>query len=44
MFFIEKKTFKFFNTKIFIFFALDQLNILLYSKTEFLQIYTVKNR
>ena len=28
----------------FIFFALNQLNILIYSKTEFLQKYTVKNR
>ena len=40
----EKKLFEIFNTEIFIFFALNQLNILIYSKTEFLQKYTVRNR
>ena len=32
------------KTEIFIFFALNQLNILMFSNTEFLQKYTVKNR
>ena len=32
------------KTEIFIFFALNQLNFLMYSKTEFLQKCTVKNR
>ena len=40
----EKKMFKFSSTEIFIFFALNQLNTLIYSKTKFLQKYTVKNR
>ena len=39
----EKKLFKISNTEIFISFALNQLNILIYSKTEILQKYTVKN-
>ena len=32
------------KTETFIFFALNQLNILMFSNTEFLQKYTVKNR
>ena len=43
-FFAEKKIFKTSNTKIFILFALNQLNILINSKLEILQKYTVKNR
>ena len=38
----KKKKCKISNTEIFIFFALNQLNMLIYSKTEFLQKY--KNR
>ena len=42
-FFHIKKLFKIYDTKIFIFFALSQRNILIYSKIEFLQKHTVKN-
>ena len=41
--FLTKIFFKISNTEIFISFALNELNILIYSKTEFLQKYTVKN-
>ena len=37
IFFAEKNIFKIFDTKIFIFFALNQLNMLMYSKIEFLK-------
>ena len=40
----RKKLFKISNTEIFVFFALNQLNILIYSKTELSQKCTVKNR
>ena len=43
VFFRRKKIFKDSNTEIFIFSALNQLNILIYLETEFLQQYTVKN-
>ena len=43
IFFSQKIFFKISNTEIFISFALNELNILIYSKTEFLQKYTVKN-
>ena len=43
IFFSQKVFFKISNTEIFISFALNELNILIYSKTEFLQKYTDKN-
>ena len=43
IFFAEKKLFEICDTKIFIVFALNQLNILMYSKIELLQKYAVKN-
>ena len=42
IFFPEKKLFKISDTKIFIFFGLNQPNILMYSKIEYLQKYAVK--
>ena len=39
----RKKLFKISDTETFIFFALNQFNILIYSKIDFLQKHTVKN-